>query len=152
MQFLSCQRGEAGKLRERIHQATVEGKLLFGVSVILVGGCRLRRAQAKGIHSVTLIYFYVQKIWAALEQQFRQASHPGRSCERLEWSLVGRVERIGISCEVVIEGNILIKDHHQMLDWGRSRAAHVAGSLGLCDGRHQTSGHCPSQGRSQASY
>ena len=73
----------------------MEGKLFFGVSVILVGGGCLRRAQAKGIHSVTLIYFNVQKIWVALEQQWGQAIDPGVPASALNGGSWGGLSALG---------------------------------------------------------
>ena len=42
---------------------------------------------------------------------------------------MGRVKRMRISSKVVIEGNILIKDHHDMLDRRGGWAAGAGGIL-----------------------
>ena len=50
VELLCGRRRQAGVLREGVHQAGVEGVLLFGVAVILVGGGGLRGAQAEGVY------------------------------------------------------------------------------------------------------
>ena len=116
VEFLRREGRKAGISRKRIHQAGVEGLLLVGVVVILVCGCRLRRAQPEGVYGVALVDFYIQEIRVALEQHGGQAIYLWCFRARFEGGFMGRVERVWISPEVVIEGDILVKDHHQMLD------------------------------------
>ena len=75
------------------------------------------------------VYFYVQEIWVPLEERWREAIHPGRSRKSLEHRLMGRVERVGIGAEVVIEGDVFVEDHHNMFDWRRRRPACPGSSL-----------------------
>src|ERR1700722_20519326 len=92
--------------------------LLVGVVVTLIRGGCLGRAEAEGVYREFLIYFCVQQIWIAVAQSRRQAIHAGGSRARLERRLVRWVQRIGIGREVVIEGDVLVKDHDQMFDRG----------------------------------
>ena len=102
---------ELGKL---VHQAAVQRLLLRRVVVILVARQGVRHAEALRVHPVRVVR----------QQLRREAVDRRRSRLRLE-GLPVSVGRIGIRAEVVIEGNILLKEHDDVLDRRRGLGAVV---------------------------
>ena len=121
---------DPGLLHELVHQAAVHGLLLGGVGVVLVAGQGLRRGQPLGIGRVGIVG----------QQRRGQAVHARRPRLGVEGIPVG-VGRVRVGGEIVIETDVLLEDHHEMLDrrgraaaGGRVRRRGAEGGGG--DGRH----------------
>ena len=109
---------DPGLLHELVHQPAVHGLLLGGVAVVLVTGQGLRRGQPLGVGRVGVVG----------QQRRGQAVHARRPRLGVEGVPVG-VGRVRVGGEVVIEADVLLEDHHDMLDGGggASRRGRAAG-------------------------
>ena len=104
----------ADALDELVHQAVVERLLLVAVVVVLVAGDLAARVARKPDRA------RVQpprrrEVRVVREQRGRQSVDRGRSRRRRKRRAVG-VGRLWIRAEVVIEGDVLLEDHDEMLD------------------------------------
>jgi hypothetical protein len=119
----------AGEFWEKIHLAVVE-RLLFGrVIVILVGGRRLRAVEAERIDRTRAI---TRIGGGRIVRQKRGSQAVDAWCERrrIERWLARRVGGIRIGAEVMIERNVFLENHHQMLDWCGSAGVIAVAEIG----------------------
>ena len=104
----ACTGGGAGRRGELVHGAIVEGGLLGGVIVVLVARQQVvdvGRVETTGIGPVRI---------AGQEGRSEPVDRLGpRGCDE---RLTAGVGRVGVRPEVVIERNVLLKDHHEVLD------------------------------------
>jgi hypothetical protein len=105
-------------LDELVHQAVVEGQLLVLVVVVLISGLELRAVEAEGLNGVRVV---------RSEQAVVQAVHGRRVFRRRESRLVQRVRRVRIGGEVMVERDVLLKDHDEVLDRRRSGISRLLG-------------------------
>src|SRR6266478_375402 len=100
----------AAQLREAVHQAAVEGKLLVSVVVVLVTGISILAIDAERIGSVGI---------ASEQAGGFQIVNAG--CAFLDVLEVNRavVVRLSvrISAEVMVERNVFLEDHDYVFDW-----------------------------------
>lgn len=101
----------AGVLDEPVHQAVVGSQLLRPVAVVLVAGQRLGAVKPLGVGQVGV----------AFQKRTAQPVHRGRVRPRIKGRLTRWVCRMGVGGEVVVEGDVLRKDHHQVLARGGRR-------------------------------
>ena len=105
----------AGMQREEVGLAVVVGLLFRRVAVILAFGIGLGAIQAERIDRVDAIG-RVELVGIRKEQAGIQAFDLRRERPGVERRLAVRVGRMRIGGEVVIEGAVLVEDHHQVLD------------------------------------
>jgi hypothetical protein len=116
----------ADALDELIHRSVVERLLLVAVVVILVAGEEAARIahQARRAAVETLRR---RKVRVVREERGREPVHRRCPGDRGEWRSVG-VRSLGIGAEVVIEGDVLLEDHDEMLDRRRRLDAAALGA------------------------
>jgi len=109
-----------GVFDELVHQPAIEGLLLCRVAVIHVAGRDLARRQAERVGGVGIVG----------QERLRQAIDGRRARRGVKGRLARQVQRHGIGGEIVIEGDVLLKQHDDMLDRrpGRGLLRRVAGS------------------------
>ena len=132
----------ADRRREGVHQTVIEGHLLRGVVMILIRGRSFAAIEAEGIGGA----FGVRRVGGVgivAQQGTLQAIHRRRPGGGNEARLAPRIGRNGIGREVVIEGNVLLEDHHQMLD-GSGRLS--AASIFVGEGRTENGAGCKQSG------
>ncbi len=96
-------------LDELVHLAAVEGELLVLVGVVLVAGDGLGRAEPLRVGAVRV----------AVEQVVGEAVDlRGAGLGGELHLVVGGVGRVRVGAEVVVEGDVLLEYHHQVLDRG----------------------------------
>ncbi len=107
-----------GELDELVHRAAVEGFLLRDVVVVLRAGLGLRRRQPRRLILVG--------IRGQQRRVARVVVRHGRSCGSGEGGAVG-VRGVRIGAEVVVEGDVLVEQHHDMFDRrrGLGRVVHL---------------------------
>jgi len=106
--------------------------------VILIRSGSLRPVKAERINSANS----VGRIDVGIHRQKRVVQAVDGRCarQRGENRLTLGIHSVRISAEVVIEGIILLEDHHEVLD--RSNCAGRRGLLGAgCDGTHHGAGN-----------
>ena len=94
----------------------IERALLGGVAMVLIGRGRLRASEAERIDRAVAVD-RVGGIGVLAEQSAGQTVHRRRERPRVERRFAIGIGGKGIGAEVVIEGNVLLEDHHQVLDW-----------------------------------
>ena len=115
-----------GELDELVHRPAVERFLLRGVAVVLVAGQRLGRGEPLRVVAVRVV----------AEQARRQAIDLGRARLGVERRAVG-VGRVRVGAEVVVERDVLVEEHDQVLDRCAGRGDHAV----LAGGRGGGPGH-----------
>ena len=98
--------GGAGRLDEGVHQAAVVGLLLGRVGVVLVAGQRLRGREADRIDQVGVVE----------AQEGREAVDRRRPLAIREPPLAPQVGGVRIGPEVMVEGDVLLEDHDEVLN------------------------------------
>ncbi len=97
--------GGAHRLDEAVHEPAVIGLLLLAVAVIHVAGGGLGAGQPLGSGGIGI----------GGEQRPFEPVDGRRAGQGVESGLAGRVQRVRIGAEVVIEGDVLLEDHDEVL-------------------------------------
>jgi hypothetical protein len=101
-----------GVLDESVHRAVVEGQLLGLILVVLIAGHLLSGpAEADRLHRIRVV-----------RQQLRGQPVDPRGVRSGRERLAVEVGGVGICREVVVERDVLLEDHDQMLNRRRGRA------------------------------
>ncbi len=94
-------------LHKFIHQAAVRSSLLVAIVVVFVARHRHARGNSEWIRFVRIVS----------EQPRRQESVGSRGIlPAVEGSLARKVKGVRVSAEIMVERNVLLKDHHNVLD------------------------------------
>ncbi len=96
-------------LHEHVHQAVVESALLVRVPVVLVARRRLSAVQQLRIRQVGVVG----------QKRPGQPVHRRRVRRGVERRLPGGIGGVGVGTEVVVERDVLLEDHDEMLDGRR---------------------------------
>ncbi len=148
--------GAADGFWKEIHLAVVIGQLLRLIVVILIGGHRLVAPQAKRIRLSQSVLF-VEKVRILGQQLPAESFDPGSSGECRELWIARRIQRIRIRREVVVEGDILLKDNHDMpnrilrlhcfspIDWPAPQKPHQNSRYTPMQQLHRSSSEPPSR-------
>ena len=107
--------GRARVFGEQVHQPAVKRLLFRRVVVILIVGRGLGRSRRNGLVAPFPLSG-IQGIRIVVEQPVRIAIHRRRSGLGDKARLSGRIQGLGIGAEVVVEGDIFLKDDDEMLD------------------------------------
>src|SRR5215472_458199 len=98
-------RTHSQKLDELVQQSGVVPLLLRRVVMVLVAGVVLRAVKTKRLVSILVV----------VKQRIGQAVHSRGSGRRLEGRLSSFIGRNRVGAEVVVKGNVLLKDNYQVL-------------------------------------
>ncbi len=105
----------AGVFRIEINEAAVQRLLFRRVVVVLVGRGGLRRAEAERVGRAGAVR-RIGRGRVAAEQRPAQAVDGRRVLGRDERRLAAQVQGVRVGAEVMIEGDVLLEDHDEMLD------------------------------------
>ncbi len=121
---------------EAVHQPAVKRKLFISISVVLVAGIRDATIDSEWIHSIGVV---------GEQSGALKAIHARRTVFRATkiFTAVIICLGVGIGTEIVVERNVLLEDHDNMLDWrlGRGTVLALRGCWVHRQERHSRSGH-----------
>src|SRR5262249_15909233 len=101
----------ANGLHEQVHSTSVKSILLVAILVILIARRSLRAAEAERIDQVRIVR----------QQSTAEAVDRRCAATRMKLRLARRVQRHWVRGKVMVERNILLKDHNYVLDGSRRR-------------------------------
>jgi hypothetical protein len=127
----------------------VEGNLLGGVAVALVRSSGLCAIQPEGIAAARAVLL-IQEVRILIQQLRCVAIDRRRSAQRLEARFAGRVQRMWVCAEVMVEGDVLLKDDDDVangmpraIELRAMRRQHGCERQGCCPASAELSSHCP---------
>ncbi len=100
------------ELRELVHQTAVKRLLFRRVVVVHVAGVVLARIQTHRLVDRSGLV----GVLVVVQQSLRQSVHRRRSRLGPELHFAPLVRRLRIRCEIVVERNVFLENHHYVLD------------------------------------
>ena len=104
----------AGVQRKQIHQAGIKCQLLRGIVVILIGGDGSRAVNPKWTRGPGAVGWI--EIGIEIQQGTAKTVHRRRVGRRLKLWFAHRIGRDRIGSEIVVEGNVFLENHYQVLN------------------------------------